>query len=340
MVLFDAANFNDLPEFACAHVTDVNAGTGCTVFVAPDGASCGVDVRGGGPATRETDLLRAENMVQKVHAVVLSGGSAFGLESASGVANVLAERGFGFKVGPVCVPIVPAACLFDLVVGQNKAPGVAMGEEATRLALKIWDAQDASLDCSPKQGNVGAGCGATVGKLGHPGQVMKSGFGWAGVRAGDLVVIASVAVNAAGNVYDFDGSPVAGVLDVDGHILDSRILSVEGWKSSQDRFAEGVPSANTTLGVVLTNAKLDKAQATKVSQITQDAYARRIMPVHTLGDGDSIFTMASCKVDAPTDVVAVLATEAMEHAIVAAVMHADSAYGMKSAKEVITQHKH
>lgn len=338
--MFDAANFNDLPEFACAHVTDAEAGTGCTVFVSPDGASCGVDVRGGGPATRETDLLRPENMVQKVHSVVIGGGSAFGLEASCGVANVLAERGFGFEVGPACVPIVPAACLFDLVVGQNKAPGVEMGAQAARLALEIWDDCDMTQDRSPEQGNVGAGCGATVGKLGKPGQVMKSGFGWAGVRAGDLVVIASVAVNAAGNVYGFDGTPLAGVLDANGQILDSRVLSVEGWKSSQDRFAEGVPSANTTLGVVITNAVLDKAQATKVSQITQDAYARRIMPVHTLGDGDSIFTMASCKVEAPTDVVAVLATEAMERAIVEAVMQADAAYGMKSVKEVIAQHKH
>jgi L-aminopeptidase/D-esterase-like protein len=162
---------------------------------------------------------------------------------------------------------------------------------------------------------------------------MKSGFGWAGVRAGELVVVASVAVNAAGNVYDIDGTPLAGVLD-GNEVLDSRVLSVEGWKSSQERFAEGVPSANTTLGVVLTNAKLDKAQATKVSQITQDAYARRIMPVHTLGDGDSIFTLASCEAEAPTDVVAILATEAMEQAIVAAVKNCNGAYGMKCASDL------
>jgi L-aminopeptidase/D-esterase-like protein len=331
--LFDYADFNDLPAFGCAHVTDAEAGTGCSVFVAPAGASCGVDVRGGGPATRETDLLRAENMVQKVHAIVISGGSAFGLEAASGVANVLAEHGFGFEVGPACVPIVPAASLFDLVVGQNKAPDVAMGEAAAKAALAIWDKDNSDAERNPAQGNVGAGCGATVGKLGKPGQVMKSGFGWAGVRAGELVVVASVAVNAAGNVYDIDGTPLAGVLDSD-KILDSRVLSVEGWKSSQERFAEGVPSANTTLGVVLTNAKLDKAQATKVSQITQDAYARRIMPVHTLGDGDSIFTLASCEVEAPTDVVAVLATEAMEQAIVAAVKNCEGAYGMKCASDL------
>jgi L-aminopeptidase/D-esterase-like protein len=273
-------------------------------------------------------------MVQEVHAVVLSGGSAFGLEAASGVANVLAERGFGFKVGPACVPIVPAASLFDLVVGQNKAPDVAMGEAAARDALAIWDEDNPAAKRCPAQGNVGAGCGATVGKLGNPGQVMKSGFGWAGVRAGELVVVASVAVNAAGNVYDVDGSPLAGVLDDNGEVLDSRALCIEGWKSSQERFAEGVPSANTTLGVVLTNAKLDKAQATKVSQITQDAYARRIMPVHTLGDGDSIFTLASCEVEAPTDVVAVLATEAMERAIVAAVKNCSGAYGMKCASDL------
>jgi L-aminopeptidase/D-esterase-like protein len=257
-----------------------------------------------------------------------------GLAAASGVANVLAAEKIGFDVSVSYVPVVPSACLFDLTLGENTAPNEAMGEAAARKALSL---RGSDKDRNLEQGNVGAGTGASVGKMGEASQCMKSGFGWAGVQSGGLVVVASVAVNAAGNVYNFDGTPLAGVVTPEGAIEDARELMVNNSRSSDECFSAGstaTPCENTTLGVVLTNAHLTKAQATKVSQITQDAYARRIKPVHTLSDGDAIFTMASGEVEAPVDVVAVLATEAMEQAIVSAINHAQSAYGLPCAADI------
>lgn len=328
--MFKEANLSDIPAIRAAHVQDAEAGTGLTAFIAPKGCACGVDVRGGGPATRETDLLRPENMVEDVHAVVISGGSAFGLESDCGVANALSSEGIGFKLAGQTVPIVCGACLFDLPVGKPLWPDMAMGTEAAKTALS---SSPAELAC----GNVGAGCGATVGKMGLPQQAMKSGFGWSGLRLGDLVVIANVAVNAVGNVMAEDGTFIAGVLGADGKIMDpfSAAMAAMSAQGASPRTAEPPASAtNTTLGVILTNAKLTKAQATKVSQIAQDAYARCIKPVHSLNDGDTIFTMATREVEAQTDVVGMLATEAMERAIRKAVRSAKSAYGLKSAQDI------
>lgn len=330
--MFSPADFSDLPEFGAGHSTDLEALTGCTAFVARgdcrDGVTCGVDVRGGGPATRETDLLRPENMVQKANAVVIGGGSAFGLEASCGVMEELANEGVGFEVGSARVPIVPAACLFDLLVGKPAWPGKEAGAEACRNAL-------AHSGGDLAQGSVGAGTGATVGKTGLPEQAAKSGFGWSGRRMGELVVLACVAVNALGNVTAEDGSWLAGVHDEHGDVIDplaaaaATMASQAGagtGTSAEQTAAEAEngagPCGNTTLGVVLTNARLTKAQATKVAQQTHDGYARAIRPVHTTGDGDAVFVMASGKAITPTDMVGVMAADAMEAAIRSAVRHA------------------
>ncbi len=327
------ADFSDLPEFGVGHATNAEAQTGCTVFVSrenAEGSVCAVDVRGGGPATRETDLLKPEKMVQKANAVVLSGGSAFGLEASCGVMEVLAQEGMGFVVGPVSVPIVPAACIFDLLIGQPVWPDKNMGADAARSALAF---QGSDIE----QGSVGAGCGATVGKLGLPEQAMKSGFGWSGLRLGELVVIACVVVNALGNITDEKGGWLAGTRAEDGTILDPLVAASAMQAALAETAAQGNKAAttnttaqpdtnattNTTLGIVLTNAALDQAQATKVAQSTHDSYARAICPVHTQSDGDAIFVMASGKTQALPDMVSLLSNEAMEHAIRSAVRHAE-----------------
>jgi len=366
--MFEPATLADLPAFCVGHAENSAAATGCTVAIAPRGATCGVAVRGGGPATRETDLLKPENMVELVHAVVLSGGSAFGLEASCGVMDALAERHIGFELGEACVPIVTGACLFDLLVGEAAHPDKAMGHAAAEAALASWDdeAGGAAAYDLP-MGNVGAGCGATVGKLSLPRRAMQSGFGYACLRSGDVVVAALVAVNALGCVRDEGGRWIAGCLGDDGQVMDPYEALAEGLAAqvaqgeraadaaederaatagaratSADKAAAAAssmvpdqaakPCQNTTIGLVLTNAQLTKAQATKVSSTTHDAYARRIEPVHTSNDGDTIFTFASGEAGPQTtDTVAILATKAMERAIVEAVRHAEDAQGLRSA---------
>ena len=331
--MFKEANFTDLPAIHAAHAHDISAATGITVFIAENGCACGVDVRGGAPATRETDLLKPENMIEKIHAVVIGGGSAFGLEACCGVAEALSKRGIGFALAGQTVPIVCGACLFDLPIAAAVWPDKMMGEEACCSAL---EGNSLPLAC----GNVGAGTGATVGKMGLPSQAMKSGFGWSGIKLGELVVIANVAVNAVGNVMAEDGSFIAGVLSSEGHILSPFEAALAAQMSATQTSAashiqnDAQASTNTTLGVILTNADLTKAQATKVSQIAQDAYARCIKPVHTLNDGDAIFTMATGEVKTNTDLVGMMATETMERAIRKAVLSAQSAYGLTAASDL------
>lgn len=318
--MFQPATLADLPAFRCGHAQDVAAGTGCTVVVAPEGAVCGVDVRGGGPATRETDLLKPENMIEAVHAVVLAGGSAFGLAASEGVMDELASRGIGFPVGGARVPIVVGACLFDLLVGENAHPDAAMGREACAKAFAREPGEALA------EGNVGAGCGATVGKLLGGERAMKAGFGMCGLRAGDVAAVALVAVNALGNVRDEAGTWIAGCRDDEGRVMDPLAAFAELADAAAG------PCANTTIGVVLTNARLTKAQATKASSVVHDAYARAIKPVHTSNDGDTVFTFASGEVAADYDLVAVLATEAMQAALVRAATQAESAYGLPAAR--------
>lgn len=345
--MFQPATLHDVPAFLCGHAQDEKAATGCTVVIAPAGAVCGVDVRGGGPATRETDLLRPENMVQQVHAVVLSGGSAFGLEASCGVMEALAERGIGFPMADAHVPIVVGACLFDLLVGKNAHPDKAMGRAAAEAAF---------AGCELALGNVGAGCGATVGKLLGGKGAMKAGFGMAGMRLGDVAAVALVAVNALGNVHDENGRWIAGCLGEDGQVIDplaamamaAQMQAAEAAvndedpdgahaatanANSQPAPGEG-PCPNTTIGCVLTNARLTKAQATKAASTVHDAYARTIKPVHTLNDGDTVFVMASGEHECSPDLVSVMATEAMEKAIISAVRSAAGIPGLPAARDI------
>lgn len=309
---------SDIEGFAVGQAQDTVGGSGCTVILCEKGCSAGVDVRGGGPATRETDLLNPVNMVQKIHAVCLSGGSAFGLAAAQGVMRFLEERNCGHDMGFVKVPIVCGASLFDLAVGDCKCrPDAQMGYEA---CLNIKDVIE--------QGNVGAGTGASVGKLMGMDHAMKSGIGTYGIQINDLQVAAIVAVNACGNVIDeANGEQLAGIL------LNNEVVSTEAMMLKH--LEKQLPSGNTTIGCIVTNAKLDKAQCTKIAGITHNGYARAIRPVHTMSDGDTIFVMAKGEVEVQPDIVGVLATDCMAKAINRAVKCTSSAYGLKAWKDIV-----
>ena len=315
-------SITQIPGICAAHATNEAAGTGCTVIVCPKGATGAVDVRGGAPATRETDLLRPEETVQALHAVVLSGGSAFGLAASCGVADELERQGIGVDVGVTRVPIVSGACLFDLMCGSAKArPTYEDGVFATSSALA-----SAGTGAPLEQGNVGAGTGCTVGKALGPDRCMKTGLGEAVCEAGSLVAGAVVAVNALGDVYDPDtNQPVAGLLDDEGKLVANTIDTLLG-------MATGVEfiRSNTTISCIVTNAKLTKAEATKVAQMCADAYAHAIRPTHTTNDGDTIFVMATGEAEAAVDVVGTLATRALERAIVNACTSAKGAYSFKA----------
>lgn len=319
----DIRSITQIPGIFAAHATNAEAGTGCTVIVCPAGATGGVDVRGGAPATRETDLLRPEETVDVLHAVVLSGGSAFGLAASCGVAEELERRGVGLDVMVAKVPIVSGACLFDLACGSPSVrPTADDGRAACALAL---DEPGAPL----ARGNVGAGCGCTVGKLGGPGLAMKSGLGEDVEAAGALVCGAVAAVNACGDVVDPDtGAPIAGMRSAEGGLASTvdALLSM----------ATTMPLSrtNTTISCVVTNARLTKAQATKVAQMAADAYAHAIRPTHTTNDGDTVFVMATGEVEAPVDVVGSLATRALGRAIADGARQAEGAFGLPAARDL------
>lgn len=312
-----------IPGIFAAHATNAAAGTGCTVIVCPNGATGGVDVRGGAPATRETDLLRPEETVEELHAVVLSGGSAFGLAASCGVAEELERRGYGLDVGVVRVPIVSGACLFDLACGDaHVRPTAEDGRVACAAAL---DGKAAALE----RGNVGAGCGCTVGKLAGPERAMKSGLGEDVECAGELVCGAVAAVNACGDVRDPDtGATIAGVRTEDGALGCTTEVLLGGFARMP------LARTNTTISCVVTNARLTKAQATKVAQMAADAYAHAIVPTHTTNDGDTVFVMATGEVEAPVDVVGTLATRALGRAIADGARSARSAYGYVAARDL------
>ncbi|HWS76563.1 MAG TPA: P1 family peptidase, partial [Quisquiliibacterium sp.] len=275
----------DVRGIRVGHFTDPRRPTGCTVILADGGAVAGVDVRGAAPGTRETDLLEPGNLVERVHAVLLSGGSAFGLDAASGVMRWLEERGVGLAVGPARIPIVPAAILFDLLVGDHRVrPDAQAGYEACAAATAA----------APAEGSVGAGAGATVGKLFGIERAMKGGIGTASIRVGGVTVGAIVAVNAVGDVVDpSSGAVLAGARTPDGlrPLRTSEAMLRGDWPSASDPVTP--PGAATTIGLVATDAILDKAQARKLAQMAHDGFARTIDPVHTLYDGDTIFALAT-----------------------------------------------
>ena len=300
--------------------------TGCTVVLALDGAVGGADVRGGAPATRETDLLRPENLVDRVHAVVLAGGSAFGLDAASGVAQSLAERNVGFSFGNGVVPIVVGAALFDLGVGD---PAVRPDAACGRLAVA------AASDGPVAEGNVGAGAGATVGKLWGPERAMKSGLGSSARELpSGLIVGALAAVNALGDVVDpATGQVVAGVRDGD-RLLDARDLLRRGARSPDAGAAAPSEREHTTLVVVATNASLTKAQATKVAQMASAGLARTLYPAHSPYDGDAVFVLATGKLPGPVEVLEIgaVAADVVADAVLRGTRAADPLPGLPSAK--------
>jgi L-aminopeptidase/D-esterase-like protein len=305
--------------------------TGCTVILAEKGATGGVDVRGGAPGTRETDLLSPLNHVQVVHAVVLSGGSAFGLDAAMGAVRWLEEHDIGYPAGGIKVPIVPAAILFDIPFA---------GKPQVRPTADCgYKASQAASDGPVAEGTVGAGAGATVGKMGGPGKSMKGGLGSASIKLPDgLVVAAIVATNSVGDIIDpATGQVVAGARGEDGKtFIDVRKLLREGVlpRARQPRAGE-----NTTIGLVATNAVLTKVQAQKIAQMAHDGFARAISPVHTTGDGDTIFSLATGALagevsDGRLTQIGALAAEAMAEAILRSVRQATTAGGVPALRDL------
>jgi len=313
----------DVRGIQVGHAQDEEALTGCTVIICRKGAVAGVDVRGGAPGTRETDLLNPVNLVEKVHAIVLAGGSAFGLDAASGVMRYLEEEKIGFNTGVAKVPIVPAAILFDLNLGRaDVRPDSAMGYRA---------AASASSD-APAQGNAGVGMGASVGKMFGLGLAMKAGVGTASMNIGGGVVVgALVAVNAWGDVIDPKTNQIIAGLR-SGKVGPLRVGKKDDFadtlsmmKSAPRRGLLGLAArSNTVIGVVATNAKLTKAQATKVAQMAQDGIARTIRPAHTMLDGDVIFALSTGSRKADVSAVGAFAAEVMAEAILQAVKMAKS----------------
>ncbi len=320
-----AGGLTEVAGLSVGHFTDSRRPTGCTVVLAEAGAVCGVDVRGGAPGTRETDLLDPVNTVQQVHALVLSGGSAFGLDTATGVMRYLEEKGIGFPVGVGRVPIVPAAILFDLGVGDWKVrPDANAGYAASRAATTAAVAE----------GCVGAGAGATVGKLRGLGRAMKAGTGSASLRLPNGAVVAALmAVNALGDIIDpATGQMLAGLRTEDGKTLQGTLEAL----LAGERSGRPLPGENTAIGVVATNVALTKSEATRVAQMAHDGLARAIRPVHTPWDGDTLFALSTgaVRLDDAALLVGCLAAEVVARAVVRAALTATPLPGLPSAADL------
>ena len=313
----------DISNIGIGQVENADAGTGCTVLICKEGMRAGIDIRGGGPASRETPLLNPLMSAQIIHAIVLAGGSAFGLGASDGVMNYLEERNIGYDVGVTKVPLVVQSDIFDLTVGDPFIrPDAAMGYSAAKKAMEAPNYRD---------GNYGAGCGATVGKLAGMDTCMTTGIGSYAVQVGDLQVGAVVVVNALGDIFDWKtGEQIAGMLSEDKKAL----------RSTSDRMKSSIKTVdnkfagNTTLAVVITNADFDKTRLCKIAGMAQDGYARSIHPVHTSADGDSIYAVSVGNLPADHDLVGTLAAEVVSEAIIRAVEHAEGAYGFPSASNL------
>ena len=323
----------DIPGIQVGHAKDEGALTGCTVVLCEKGAIGGVDQRGGAPGTRETDAMHPMHLVNEVHAVVLAGGSAFGLDAATGAVRYLEERGVGFDVGVARVPIVPAAILFDLGIGNSDIrPDADMGYQACL---------NASSD-PPAEGNIGAGTGATVGKILGLAGAMKSGIGTASLEIGNGVIVAAiVAVNVFGDVID----PESGQIIAGARVVQKGPIKVgKGpyfadtmtvMKSLIGRTALGFASReNTAIGIVATNARLTKEQINKVAQMAQDGLARTVRPAHTMLDGDTIFALATGEKKADVNIIGSFGAEVFAQAVLRAVRKAEPAAGLPCAAEV------
>lgn len=314
-----AGSITDVAGIEVGHFTDDRRPTGCTVILAPGGAIGGVDVRGAAPGTRETDLLAPTNLVDTVHGILLAGGSAWGLDAATGVVRWLEEQGIGMPVGPLRLPIVPGAVLFDLLVGDGKIrPDAQAGYRACELASAK----------RPSEGNVGAGAGAAVGKIFGIDRAMKGGIGSASVTVDGITVGALIACNALGDVIDPDtGRPIAGARTRNGKaLMDTRRALLRG-ESPKPLLA----GTNTTIGVIATDAAITKAQATKLAQMGHDGLARTINPVHTMSDGDTLFALATGRAGRAPGMM-VLGTMAAEATALAVLRAVRAAQGLKIGK--------
>lgn len=329
----------EIENIKIGNAEDKEHATGCTVILCEQGAPAGIDVRGGGPASRETELLNPVAACQAVHAVLLSGGSAFGLDAAGGVMEYLAEKGIGFAVGNVRVPLVVESCIFDLLfVSDQIKPDKAMARKACEAAEK---------NC-PSEGNAGAGCGATVGKVGGPDYCMNSGLGMYAVQLGDLKVGAIVSVNACGDVYDEEtGRILAGMLTPDkkGFADSEKVMYQMYAQMSAAAKADGAEKTgagcvtNTTIGCIITNARFDKSQLNKIAAFAQNGYARSIRPVHTMNDGDTIYALSTGDLQSDINIVGTLASRVMAQAVKNAVLHTESFHGLPCAADITASGK-
>jgi len=322
-VIMNVISINDVAPVHIGQAQNEAAGTGCTVFICPEGMRAGLDVRGGGPASRESQILNPLAAAQIIHGIVLSGGSAFGLGAADGVMRYLEEKGIGYDVGVTHVPLVSQSDLFDLTVGDGKIrPDAAMGYEAAKNAME---------NPNYKDGNYGAGTGCTVGKITGMANCMKTGIGSYAVELDGLKIGAVVAVNALGDICDWkNGKKVAGLLSEDKKSFRSTAdVMGESFKVIKNRF-----TGNTTLAVLITNARFDKASLCKIAGMCHDGYARSIRPVHTSFDGDSIYAVSAGELEADQEVVGTIAADVISEAILKAVTSAKSAYGFPCSSDL------
>ena len=316
-------SITDIKGIHIGQTENVEAATGLTVIISEQGMGAGLDIRGGGPASRDSGLLDPLTAAEVVHAVVLGGGSAFGLGASNGVMEYLEKRGIGFDVGVTKVPLVVQSDIFDLTVGDKDVrPDPAMGYEAAKNAMESPNYKD---------GNYGAGCGATVGKISGMDTCMKTGIGSYAIEIGPLQIGAIVVVNSLGDIYDWrTGKKIAGLLAEDKKGFRDTVTLMEGSIDvRENKFVD-----NTTIGAIITNAKFTKSQLCKIAGMTHNGFARSIRPVHTTADGDSIYALSTGDVNADMDLVGTLAAEVMSEAITRAVYSAKSAYGLPSANEI------
>ena len=313
----------DVCPVCIGQTENTEAATGCTVFIAPEGMCAGLDVRGGGPASRESQLLHPLMAARQIHAIVLAGGSAYGLGAANGVMQYLEEHGIGYDTGYALVPLVVQSDLYDLSVGDASVrPDAAMGYEAARLAMEAPNYRD---------GNYGAGCGATVGKLAGMDFCMKSGIGSYAVRLGELKLGAIAVVNALGDIYNWrTGAQIAGMRNEDG----TGLRSTSEYMRGRNAVIGNKFTGNTTICVISTNARFDKPQLCKIAGMAHNGYARSINPVHTSADGDSIYAISIGDLEADQDLVGTLAAEVVSEAITRAVTNAEGAYGYPAMRDL------
>ena len=319
----------DIENIKIGNAEDEKAGTGCTVIICERGAITGLDVRGGGPASRESELTKPFASAEVIHAVLLSGGSAFGLDAAGGVMKYLEERNIGFDVGVTKVPLVCESCIFDLRVGDYKIrPDAKMGYRACVNSEKN----------NIQMGNHGAGTGATVGKILGIDFAMKSGLGFYALQIGNLKVGAIVSVNAFGDIFDYEsGSMIAGVLNKEKNGFrnsEEELIKIAENKNLSFDIENNI-TTNTTIGAVITNAKFTKSQMGKIASMSHNGFARTIKPVHTTLDGDSIYAMSVGDVNANLDAVGSIAAIVMGKAINSAIINTKSAYGFKAYNDLM-----